>query len=151
MCVLYYFFPHSIHAGYITRCVCFTIICNILYIQTELLQCYYFFPKYLDQSIRSTQPVNPVRSKEIFQFIQQGPSEVLDHFDSVLFPDAKLQEKVMSYTCRHLEYIEEQRVKQQKQRIVLNSSLPYGVGVEIIGFVTVMYPNLKIVFYNQRN
>ncbi len=42
-------------------------------------------PKYLEQSIRDTQPVAPVRSKEIFQFIQQGPSEVLDHSDSVLF------------------------------------------------------------------
>ena len=57
-------------------------------------------PYYLEQSIRNTQPVAPVRSKEIFQFIQQGPSEILDHCDSVLFPDAKLQEKVMSYTCR---------------------------------------------------
>jgi hypothetical protein len=44
--------------------------------------------KYLEQSIRDTQPVVPVRSKEIFQFIQQGPSEVLDHSDSVLFPDS---------------------------------------------------------------
>jgi hypothetical protein len=58
-------------------------------------------PKYLEQSIRDTQPVAPVRSKEILQFVQQGPSEVLDHSDSVLFPDAKLQEKVMPYTCRH--------------------------------------------------
>jgi hypothetical protein len=33
--------PHSIHAGYITRCVCFAIICSIIYIQTKLLQCYY--------------------------------------------------------------------------------------------------------------
>ncbi len=41
MCVLYYCLSHSIHAGYITRCVCFTIICNITYIQTKLLQCYY--------------------------------------------------------------------------------------------------------------
>jgi hypothetical protein len=55
-------------------------------------------PKYLEQSIRDTQSVAPVRSKKIFQFIKQGPSEVLDHSDSVLFPDAKLQEKVMTYT-----------------------------------------------------
>lgn len=41
MCVLYYCLPHSIHAGYITRCVCFIIICSIIYIQTKLLQCYY--------------------------------------------------------------------------------------------------------------
>ncbi len=41
MCVLYYCLPHSIHADYITRCVCFTIICSIIYIQTKLLQCYY--------------------------------------------------------------------------------------------------------------
>ncbi len=27
--------------GYITRCVCFIIICIIIYIQTKLLQCYY--------------------------------------------------------------------------------------------------------------
>jgi hypothetical protein len=58
-------------------------------------------PWYLEQSIRNTQLVVPGRSKEIFQFIQQVPSEVLDHFDSVLFPDAKLQKKVMPYTCRH--------------------------------------------------
>ena len=67
-----------------------------------------------------------------------------------------------------MECIEEYRVKQQKQRIVLNSSLPYakridkinaewqdefkkgerkGVGVEVIGFdVTAMYPNLKIAY-----
>jgi hypothetical protein len=36
--VLYYCFPHYIHTDYITRCVCFTIICNI---QTKLLQCYH--------------------------------------------------------------------------------------------------------------
>jgi hypothetical protein len=41
MCVLYYCLSHSIHADYITQCVCFTIICNIIYIQTKLLQCYY--------------------------------------------------------------------------------------------------------------
>ncbi len=41
MCVLYCCLPHSIHTGYITRCVCFTIICIIIYIQTKLLQCYY--------------------------------------------------------------------------------------------------------------
>ncbi len=32
---------HSTHAGYITRCVRFTIICSIIYKQTKLLQCYY--------------------------------------------------------------------------------------------------------------
>ncbi len=41
MCVLYYCLPYSIHAGYITRCVCFIIICSIIYIQTKLLQLYY--------------------------------------------------------------------------------------------------------------
>ncbi len=41
MCV-YYCLPHScIHADHITRCVCFIIICIIIYIQTKLLQCYY--------------------------------------------------------------------------------------------------------------
>jgi hypothetical protein len=30
-----------IHAGYVTRCVCFIIICSIIYIQNKLLQCYY--------------------------------------------------------------------------------------------------------------
>jgi hypothetical protein len=50
-------------------------------------------PKYLEKSIRDTQSVAPVRSKEIFQFIQQGPSEVLDHADSVLFPDANLKRR----------------------------------------------------------
>ncbi len=34
---------------------------------------------------------------KIFQFIQEGPFEVLDHFDSVLFPDGKLQEKVIRW------------------------------------------------------
>jgi hypothetical protein len=38
VCILSYCFPY---AGYITRCVCFTIIYNIIYIQTKLLQCYY--------------------------------------------------------------------------------------------------------------
>ncbi len=38
---IYYCLPHSIHAGYVTRCVCFIIICNIIHIQTKLLQCYY--------------------------------------------------------------------------------------------------------------
>ena len=41
MCVLYYCLPYSIHTGYVTRCVCFIIICIIIYIQTKLLQCYY--------------------------------------------------------------------------------------------------------------
>ncbi len=41
MCTLYYYFPHSIHTGYIIRCECFTIIRNITYIQTKLLQCYH--------------------------------------------------------------------------------------------------------------
>jgi hypothetical protein len=41
VCVLYYCLTHSIHASIITRCVCFIIICNIIYIQTKLLQCYY--------------------------------------------------------------------------------------------------------------
>jgi hypothetical protein len=41
VCVLYYCLSHSIHTGYITRCVCFVIICSIIYIQTKLLQCYY--------------------------------------------------------------------------------------------------------------
>ena len=36
-----YCFPYVIHDGYITRCVCLTIIYNIVYIQTNLLQCYY--------------------------------------------------------------------------------------------------------------
>jgi hypothetical protein len=58
-------------------------------------------PQDLEQSIRNSQPVAPVRPKEVFQFIQQGPSEIFDHFDSVLFPDAKIQEKVMTYTFRH--------------------------------------------------
>jgi hypothetical protein len=40
VCVLYYCLPHSMHAGYVTRCV-FFIICSIIYIQTKLLQCYY--------------------------------------------------------------------------------------------------------------
>ncbi len=58
-------------------------------------------PQYLEQTIRNAQPVAPVRPKEGFQFIQEGPSEIFNHFDSVFFPDAKLQKKVMSYTCRH--------------------------------------------------
>jgi hypothetical protein len=41
VCVLYYCLSHSIHVGYITRCVCFIIIYSIIYIQTKLLQCYY--------------------------------------------------------------------------------------------------------------
>ncbi len=41
MCVVYYYLTHYIHADYITRCVCSTIICIIIYIQTKLLQCYY--------------------------------------------------------------------------------------------------------------
>jgi hypothetical protein len=42
VCVLYYCLPHSMHAGYVTRCVFFfIIICSIIYIQTKLLQCYY--------------------------------------------------------------------------------------------------------------
>ena len=41
MCVLYYCLPHSMHAGYVTRCVFFIIICSIIYIHTKLLQCYY--------------------------------------------------------------------------------------------------------------
>ena len=67
-----------------------------------------------------------------------------------------------------MECIEQHRVDKQKQRIVLNSSLPYarridkinaewqdafrkgerkGAGVEIIGFdITAMYPNLKIAY-----
>ncbi len=67
-----------------------------------------------------------------------------------------------------MEEIEEYRARQKKQRIVLNSSLPYarridkineewqeafrkgerkGLGVEVIGFdVTAMYPNLKIAY-----
>ena len=40
-CVLYYCLQYYIHTGYITRCVCSTIICSIIYIQTKLLQCYY--------------------------------------------------------------------------------------------------------------
>jgi hypothetical protein len=39
--VLYYCLHHYIHTGYITRCVCSTIICSIIYIQTKLLQYYY--------------------------------------------------------------------------------------------------------------
>jgi hypothetical protein len=76
---------------------------RVLELKTLDLLCLYSntVPWYLEQSIRNTQLVAPVRSKEIFQFIQQVPSEVLDHFDPVLFPDAKLQKKVMSYTCRH--------------------------------------------------
>ena len=35
--------------------------------------------------------------KQIFQLIQQGPSYTVDNLDPVLFTDAKLQEKVMSY------------------------------------------------------
>ena len=58
-------------------------------------------PQYLEQTIRNAQPVAPVRSKKVFQLIQQGPSVIFHHFDSVLLTDAKLQEKVMSYTCRH--------------------------------------------------
>jgi hypothetical protein len=57
--------------------------------------------QYLDQTIRNDQPVSPLRPKKIFQLIHQGPSEIFDHLDFVLFADAKLQEKVMSYTCRH--------------------------------------------------
>jgi hypothetical protein len=62
-----------------------------------------------------------------------------------------------------MECVEQHRVDKQKQRIVLNSSLPYarridtinaewqgerkGAGVEIIGFdITAMYPNLKIAY-----
>jgi hypothetical protein len=41
VCVLYYCLPHSMCDGYVTRCVCFIIICSIIYIQTKLLQCYY--------------------------------------------------------------------------------------------------------------
>ena len=79
------------------------VMFRVLEMMTLDLLCLYSdtVTKYLDQSIRNIQPVNPVRSKEIFQFIQQGPSEVLDHFDSVLFPDTKLQKKVMTYTYRH--------------------------------------------------
>ncbi len=69
--------------------------------------------KYLEQSIRDTQSVTPVRSKEILQFVQQGPSEVLDHSDSVLFPDAKLQEKVMSYTFTHGYGIQESEGREE--------------------------------------
>ena len=67
-----------------------------------------------------------------------------------------------------MECVEQHRVDKQKQRIVLNSSLPYarridkinaewqdalrkgerkGAGVEIIGFdITAMYLNLKIAY-----
>ncbi len=41
MCVLYYCWHYYIHTGYITRCVCSTIICSIIYIQTKLLEYYY--------------------------------------------------------------------------------------------------------------
>ena len=40
-CVIYYCLQHYIHTGYITRCVCCTIVYSIIYIQTMLLQCYY--------------------------------------------------------------------------------------------------------------
>ncbi len=62
-------------------------------------------PQYLEQSIRNAQPnvtrMGPMWADQIFQLIQQGPSEIFYHLDSVLFADAKLQEKVMPYTCRH--------------------------------------------------
>jgi hypothetical protein len=41
VCVLYYCLQHYIHTVDITRCVCSTIICSIIYIQTKLLQYYY--------------------------------------------------------------------------------------------------------------
>ena len=55
MCVLYYCLPHSIHAAYITRCVCFIIICSIIYIQTKLLQCYYREIVYIHAHLRDVQ------------------------------------------------------------------------------------------------
>jgi hypothetical protein len=73
-------------------------------------------PQDLEQSIRNSQPVAPVRSKKSFQFIQQGPSEIFDHFDSVLFPETKLQDKVMSYTFRH-------RLVPRHERQLLNCPL----------------------------
>jgi hypothetical protein len=41
--VLYYCLPHSIPAGYITRCVCFTIFFFPAFYKykLKLLQCYY--------------------------------------------------------------------------------------------------------------
>ena len=41
MCTLLLFTSLYIHVGYITRCVCFTFICIIHYIQTKLFQYYY--------------------------------------------------------------------------------------------------------------
>jgi hypothetical protein len=41
VCVIYYCLEYYFHTGYITRCVCSNIICNIIYIQTKLLQYYY--------------------------------------------------------------------------------------------------------------
>ena len=57
--------------------------------------------QYLEQTVRYTYPVSPVGPKEIFRLIQQGPHEISHNLDSVLFADAKLQKKVMSYTCRY--------------------------------------------------
>ncbi len=54
-------------------------------------------PQYLEQTIRNAQPVAPVRPKKVFRFIQQGPSDIFDHLDSIfkrillLIVDAKLQ------------------------------------------------------------
>jgi hypothetical protein len=95
-------------------CVCTLLLFVVLYsCRLHYLMCVFHYclqilclysntvSCYLEQSIRNTQPVVTVRLKEIFQFIQEGPSEVFDQFDSVFFPDAKLEEEVMSYTCRH--------------------------------------------------
>ncbi len=60
-------------------------------------------PQYLEQTIRNAPPVAPVRSKRGFQLIQQGPSEILDHLDSVLFADVKLEECKEKVIDRHLQ------------------------------------------------
>ncbi len=55
MCVLYYCFPYSIHVGYIIQCGCLTIIDNIIYIQTKLLQCYYWEIVNIQSRLRDVQ------------------------------------------------------------------------------------------------
>jgi hypothetical protein len=49
-----------------------------------------------DLKLMTLDLLSPVRSKEIFQFIQEGPSKVLDHFDSVLFTTPYFQPRLLS-------------------------------------------------------
>ena len=66
---------------------------RVLELITLDLLCLYFndVTQYLEQTIRNAQTVGPIWPKQIYQLIQQGPSEVFDHLDSVLSDDVKLQ------------------------------------------------------------